>query len=81
MTTKTYEDAYHMTHTLTLYERRAQLVDTGMTSFPHKKYYRRIWWDECGDLYAIIGREVWVVSAAPWIYGYIAQIPVGFTTD
>ena len=81
MTTKTYEDADCTPHTLTIYERNAQRVDTGMTSFPRSEYYRRIWQDERGDLFAIIGREVWSVAAAPWICGYVAHIPVGFTVE
>lgn len=77
--TRIYEDSDYQRHELTAYERSAQRIDAGQTSFPRKEYYRRVWKDERGELFVIIEREVWSVSPAPWLCGYIAHIPVGFT--
>lgn len=64
--------------TLTTYEGRAQRIDTYNTDFPANEYYRRVWQDEDGNLYAFILREVWAVEPIEWTFGYTAMRPVGF---
>lgn len=79
--TRTYHDANDDLRALESYETRAQRIDASMTNFPSREYYRRIWQDERGELFAIISREVWSVERREWGYShdYALVRPVGFT--